>query len=229
MVIDAKDRFRQEPIKLFADCADVKAILKYADDDRVSGFTTNPALMRKAGITDYATFAKEILEVVGPDKHVSFEVLADDWPTMEEQARKIAQWGKNVWVKIPITNTKGESCLNTVCSLKDVNLNVTAIFTPEQYMGICNYLKDGDIASIFAGRIMDCGLLPKFKAYGNGSVLWASTREVYNYIQAQLYGYQIITMTPELIEKIKFIGRDLTEYSRETVSMFYEDGRGLTL
>jgi len=119
MVIDAKNRFKPVPIRLFADCADVKAILKYAEDDRVSGFTTNPSIMRKAGITDYATFAKEILEIVPPEKHVSFEVLADDWPTMEEQARKISQWGKNVWVKIPITNTKGESCLNTVCALGD--------------------------------------------------------------------------------------------------------------
>ncbi len=224
-------------IKIFADGADIEGIREMAAHDYIGGFTTNPTLMRKAGITDYKAFAMQALAVVG-NRPISFEVFADDFATMELQAKEIASWGKNVNVKIPITNTKGESSAALVgrLSKRGVVVNVTAMFTKAQVDEILAVLTPGvpAILSLFAGRIADTGVDPmpvmryaveKSKPYKGVEVLWASPREILNLIQADEAGCSIITATNDMLKKMAFFGKDLSEFSLETVAMFYNDAR----
>ena len=222
-------------VKLFADGADIYGIREMAANPMIRGFTTNPTLMRKAGVSDYETFAKEVLDVV-PDLPVSFEVFADDWEPMERQALKIASWGPNVNVKIPVTNTRGESSVELVKRLSDsgVAVNVTAVFTLEQVKEITNALNadTGAIVSVFAGRIADTGVdpVPLMRHAGEilsekpkAELLWASPRELLNVFHADEAGCHIITATNDLLRKLSLVGKDLVEYSQETVQMFHRD------
>jgi transaldolase len=222
-------------VKLFADGADINGIREMAANPMIRGFTTNPTLMRKAGVSDYETFAREVLEVV-PDLPVSFEVFADDWEPMERQALKIASWGPNINVKIPITNTKGESSAGLVERLSGmgVAVNVTAMFTLEQVKEITDALDvdTGAIVSVFAGRISDTGVDPVpvmrnareiLSEKPKAELLWASPRELLNVFHADEAGCHIITATNDLLRKLSLVGKDLKEYSRETVQMFHRD------
>lgn len=213
-------------VELYADGAGLAQMRAYAADKRIAGFTTNPSLMRKAGITQYRSFAEAVLKAVG-EKPVSFEVLADDWATMEAQAREIASWGENVYVKIPITNTKGESSAELIRSLGSMNLNITAVMTVAQYEAVKPHLLWHHILSVFAGRIMDTGEDVPIIHNAPCRVLWASTRQVYSIRDADVMGYDIITLTPDLIAKLDLSGKDLTAYSLETVRQFHEDGKGI--
>jgi len=224
-------------VKLFADGADKDGMLEMYQNPLMSGFTTNPTLMRKAGISDYETFAMDILSAI-PDKSISFEVFADDLQEMAEQAKYIAAWGKNVMVKIPITNTKGESTASIIKSLSEegVPLNVTAIMTSEQVQTVADALdKDTPaIVSVFAGRIADTGVDPipvmqeslaLLKDLPKAELLWASPRELLNVIQANEIGCHIITATNDILKKLSLLGKDLTDFSLETVEMFYSDAQ----
>src|SRR3990167_1752213 len=217
-------------IKIFADGADLEAIKKLNKNPLVKGFTTNPTLMRNAGVSDYEKFAKEVLVEVR-DKPVSFEVFSDNFDEMERQARKIASWGENVYVKIPITNTNRQSSVPLIKKILDIKLNITAVFTKEQ-IELLPISKIPMIISIFAGRIADTGTDPipfirSIKKFLIGAeLLWASPREVLNIYQAEEAGADIITCTPDLIEKYeKLKGKDLAEFSLDTVKMFYNDGQ----
>ncbi|MDP7674665.1 MAG: transaldolase, partial [Dehalococcoidia bacterium] len=206
-------------------------------DPSIKGFTTNPTLMRKVGITDYERFARQVLEAI-PDRPVSFEVFEDDLAGMLAQAKVIASWGSNVNVKIPVTNTKGEftgPIINEL-SMAGVKLNITAIFTPEQVKAIAENLSQYTFAivSVFAGRIADSGLDPMpimrecveiLKDSPKAELLWASPRELLNIIQADEVGCHIITATPSVLGKLKLLEKDLTEFSLETVQMFYDDAQ----
>jgi transaldolase len=222
-------------IKIFADGADIESIRNLYAQPNIKGFTTNPTLMKQAGIQDYKGFALEVLKIV-TDRPVSFEVFADEIQEMEKQAIEIATWGKNVNVKIPITNTKGESTarLVEILSAKGIICNVTAIFTISQLQEIVNILdpKTPAILSIFAGRIADTGFDPVplmleavkiAKSKPLSEVLWASPRELLNIFQADEVGCHIITVTPDLIKKLNGVGKDLAQFSLETVEMFYRD------
>lgn len=218
-------------MKIFLDSGDINEILKWVKNPLVEGVTTNPTLMRKAGVKDYEGFAKDIL--ANTDKPVSFEVFSDDFGEMERQARLISSWGKNVYVKIPITNTKGESSVPLIKRLLDIKLNITAVFTPEQVKLLPIFVSP-TIISIFAGRIADTGRNPvtivsRIKSelfWANAKILWASSREVLNIYQVKESGADIITCTPDLIEKYeKLKGKDLTEFSLDTVKMFYNDAK----
>ena len=224
-------------IKVFADGADLEAIAKLYESPLIKGFTTNPTLMRKAGVSDYRTFAHAVLGVV-PDKPVSFEVFADDFDGMRDQAIEIGRWGPNVNVKIPVTNTKGASSVALVRELsrRGVSLNVTAVFTLEQVQGIAAALDPAvpAIVSVFAGRIADTGRdpIPHMRAckaalagLPKAELLWASPRELLNVFHAQEAGADIITMTPDMLAKLKSVGKNLDEFSRETVEMFYRDAQ----
>jgi transaldolase len=235
--------FKDLRIKIFADGAEKASMIAAAADPLVKGFTTNPTLMRKAGVTDYAGFARGILaEIKG--KPISFEVFSDDFAEMERQARIIASWATNVYVKIPITNTKRESSALLIKKLAagGVKLNVTAILTVAQVAETEAALAPGvpAIVSVFAGRVADTGVDPVplmqeckkiLAAHPEHELLWASPRELYNIYQAEAVGADIITVTPEIIKKGEKIGYDLNELSRETVQMFYDDGQkvGYTL
>ncbi len=222
-------------IKIFADGADLKSIRELALNPNIKGFTTNPTLMRAAGINDYKAFALEVLDVIG-NRPVSFEVFADDFATMEAQACEIASWGDNVYVKIPVTNTKGDFAGPLIATLSHANvkLNVTAIMTLNQVARVTEALADKvpAVVSVFAGRIADTGrdpvphmlealsiLNPRPKA----ELLWASPRELLNIFQADEIGCKIITVTPDVLKKLALVGKDLDLYSRETVSMFHRD------
>lgn len=222
-------------IKLFADGANLDDILHAYREGIAQGFTTNPTLMRKAGITDYETFAREVLELV-PDRCISFEVFADDFETMYHQALKIDSWGENVYVKIPITNTKGESAVSLIKRLvgDGIKLNVTALLTLKQVQDINAVLSPHvpAIVSVFAGRIADTGIDPMpimsaaatlLQQDSQAELLWASPREVLNVYQAEDCGCAIITATKDILKKLSMRGKDLTELSRETVQMFYDD------
>jgi len=222
-------------VKIFADGADLDSILKLYADPMVKGFTTNPTLMRKAGVTDYEAFGRTVLAKI-PDRPISLEVFADDLPTMEAQARVIASWGKNVNVKIPVTNTKGEFTGPIIerLSADGVILNVTAVFTLAQTRAIvdCLHPDTPAIVSIFAGRIADAGIDPVplmaeavdiLKAKPKAELIWASPRELLNVVQADQVGCHIITVTPEILAKLPSLGKDLDAFSLETVSMFYRD------
>ncbi len=222
-------------IAVFADGAERESMLKRHQEGFVKGFTTNPTLMAKAGIPDYHAFAESILSVI-KDLPISFEVFSDDFSEMEKQARLIGSWGANVNIKIPISNTKGESSLPLIRTLLDagLKLNVTAILPAEQIDALRKILKPGDdvIVSIFAGRIADTGIDPiplmkkavqDYKALPKAKILWASPREVLNIYQAEAAGCHIITATNELIEKLHLHGKSLSDYSLDTVKMFYND------
>ena len=224
-------------IKLFADGADKQGILEMYNNPSIDGFTTNPTLMRKAGITDYVTFAKEILDEI-TDKPVSFEVFADEYKEMEQQALKISKWGENVYVKIPVMNTKMMPSYELIrdLSLKGVKINITAIMTLEQVRMVSESVIGGPscFVSVFAGRIADTGVDPVplmrqalkiLKIAPNAELLWASPREVLNVYQAESIGCPIITATNDILKKLNLKAKDLTEFSQETVQMFYQDAQ----
>ena len=223
-------------IQLYADGADLKEMVAARQAGVVKGFTTNPTLMRKVGISDYETFAKQVLEAI-PDRPISFEVFADEFGEMERQARKIAEWGPLVFVKIPITNTKGESSLPLIHRLAGagVKLNITAILTVAQVRDVAGQLNAevSALVSVFAGRIADTGrdpepLMRASKSLLEGlpvaQLLWASSREVLNIFQAEACGCDIITVTPEILRKLASMrGQALSDLSLDTVRMFYTD------
>ena len=230
---------RKLSIKVYSDGAVLETMLKDLNSGLVSGFTTNPSLMKKAGITSYIGFAKEVLKDI-KEFHVSFEVFADDIETMEKEAEKIASLGENVYVKIPVTNSKGESTVDLMKRLaaKGVKINATAIFTLEQVREVVGALKAGTpgIVSVFAGRIADTGVDPVpimkealsiCRQKDGVELLWASPRETYNIYQADELGIDIITCTSDLIQKLSLNGKDLPEYSLETVQMFLKDSTSL--
>jgi len=233
----------QLKVRIFADGADKAGMLEMYRKPFVKGFTTNPTLMRKAGVSNYEAFAKDILAAI-PDRSISFEVFADDFTEMERQARRIAPWGKHVSVKIPITNTKGESAIPLVRKLSQdgIALNVTAMFTLKQVQDVVGAVKGGApcFVSIFAGRVADTSRDPvplmaeavkMLKAAPNTALIWASPRELLNVFQADDIGCHVITVTNDIIKKLSLVGKDMDEYSLETVKMFYEDGKaaGYTL
>ena len=230
---------RKLSIKVYSDGAVLETMLKDLNSGLVSGFTTNPSLMKKAGITSYIGFAKEVLKDI-KEFPVSFEVFADDIETMEKEAEKIASLGENVYVKIPVTNSKGESTVDLMKRLaaKGVKINATAIFTLEQVREVVGALKAGTpgIVSVFAGRIADTGVDPVpimkealsiCRQKDGVELLWASPRETYNIYQADELGVDIITCTSDLIQKLSLNVKDLTEYSLETVQMFLKDSTSL--
>jgi len=222
-------------VKLFADGADINAMKRLYKEGIVKGFTTNPTLMRKDNVADYEAFAKAVLKEIR-DLPVSFEVFSDEFDVMETQARKIAGWGSNVNVKIPVTNTKGElsTALIRKLSADGISLNVTAILTVEQVKAVSQAISSGSktIISVFAGRIADTGRDPApymkeasniLKPNRNAELLWASSRELLNIFQADLCGCQIITVTNDILKKLAMVGKDLKELSLDTVKMFYND------
>jgi transaldolase len=224
-------------VKLFADGADLAGMKEMAANPLIKGFTTNPTLMRKAGIADYKAFAHEVLKAI-PDRPVSFEVFADDFDEMEAQALEIASWGRNVNVKIPVTNTKREFSGGLIerLSRAGVNLNVTAVMTPEQVERVTERLDPATpaIISVFAGRIADTGRDPMpimaqavriMKARPKAELIWASPRELLNVFQADAVGCHIITATNDILKKLALVGKDLDAYSLETVKMFYQDAK----
>lgn len=225
-------------IAVFADGADIREMEEAAQNGWIKGFTTNPTLMRKAGVRDYTKFAKRAVEAI-PDRPISFEVFADDFMSMKKEALALSGYGKNVYVKIPVTNTRGESSAPLISELskEGVRLNVTAVFSVRQVEGVLKALEDGvpAIVSVFAGRIADTGTDPEAimkqaaqlcRQKGVWS-LWASCREVFNIIQAERSGADIVTVTGDILAKLPVLGKDLEEFSLETVRMFEEDGRKL--
>jgi transaldolase len=224
-------------IKLFADGADIPTIRRLSENPRIAGFTTNPSLMRKAGIADYKSFAKDVLAVVGA-RPASFEVLADDFEEMERQALEIASWGPSARVKVPITNTKGHFSgpLIERLSRAGVQVNVTAVTTVGQVRRLVPHLAPGvpSNVSIFAGRIADTGrdpvptIVESLKVLAErpkAEIIWASTRELLNIVQADAVGCHIITVTADILERLNLVGKDLDAYSLETVQMFYRDAQ----
>lgn len=222
-------------VKIYADGADINGMLEEYNKGVVSGFTTNPSLMKKAGVKDYKIFAKEVTSKI-KDLSVSFEVFGDDFETMKKEALILKEYGKNVFVKIPIQNTKGESSIPLIKELSSlgVNVNVTAIFTIQQVKDVvCAVSENANtIVSIFAGRIADLGVNPipimeeavkLVKTKKNIELLWASTREVYNIVQADELGVDIITVQNDLLKKIADFGKDLNQRSLETVIDFNKD------
>ena len=222
-------------VKLFADGADRNSMLEMYQKPYIKGFTTNPTLMKKAGISDYEAFAYDILQAI-PDRPISFEVFADDFDEMERQALKIRTWGENVYVKIPVSNTRQQMSYDLIGKLADagVHLNITAILTLEQVNAVADAVKNGpsSVVSVFAGRIADTGLDPVplmskaleiLEVAPRAELLWASPREVLNIYQADAIGCHIITATNDIIRKLSLSGKDLAQYSLETVQMFYDD------
>ena len=228
---------QQFRIKLYADGADLNGMIEEYKKGIASGFTTNPTLMKKAGVKSYEEFAKAALKAI-PDLPISFEVFSDDLPGMEREARKIGSWGNNVYIKIPVTNTKGESTAPLVKKLSYdcLKLNVTAILTVNQVKTIAKALSPDtpSIVSVFAGRIADTGVDPMpimkesvkiLKSNPKAELLWASTRELLNLIQAESCGCHIITITNDILKKVPLVGKDLNQLSLETVQMFYSDAQ----
>ena len=224
-------------VKIFADGANISSIEILSQNPLISGFTTNPTLMRKAGVEDYVEFAKQMLDVVG-NRPVSFEVFCDEFTEMDSQASEIASWGSNVFVKIPITNTKGESSAPLIgrLAMKGVQVNVTAIMTLEQIKTVSQVLQPNvpSVISVFAGRIADTGVDPvpiMQKALDviapnpAAELLWASPREILNIFQADAIGCHVITVTNDVLNKLSGVGKDLKAFSLETVEMFYDDAR----
>lgn len=224
-------------VKIFADGADPRLIRVLSLNPLIEGFTTNPTLMRKAGVTDYESFAAEILKIV-PDRPVSFEVFADELEEMEEQALEMASWGTNVNVKIPVTNTRGTFTGPLVRRLSKagVQVNVTACMGLDQVKAVADILAPGTPAfvSVFAGRIADSGRDPLpimaeavriLEARPKARLIWASPRELLNIFHANAVGCHVITVTADILEKLSLVGKDLAEYSQETVRMFYRDAK----
>lgn len=227
--------YRELTVKLYADGASLDSMIELAAHDHVQGLTTNPTLMRQSGVTDYVAFAKDVLAAI-PTKPISFEVFADTPAEMLRQARLIASWGTNVYVKIPVSTTDGTSCAPLVGELAadGVKLNVTALFTPAQVAAIAERLDPTvpSVISVFAGRIADAGVDPMpimseckelLSSNPSAELLWASSRELFNVIQANEVGCDIITVTPDLLKKLPSIGKDLDEFSLDTVKMFHGD------
>ena len=224
-------------IKIYADGSNLREMISLNKNRKIRGFTTNPSLMNKEGVKNYENFAKKILTKI-TNKPVSFEVFSDDLNKMELEALKISKWGKNVYVKIPITNSKGESTAKLINKLNtmDINCNITAIFTIDQIKHLLKYVefKSNNIFSIFAGRIADTGKDPKnlilktlklTNKIKKIEILWASVREPFNIIQAENYGCHIITVTPEVIKKMNKFNYNLKQYSIDTVKQFYIDAK----
>jgi transaldolase len=224
-------------IKIFADGADQAAILRRYRDPNIAGFTTNPTLMKKSGVADYAQFAREVLAEV-KDKPISFEVFSDNLDEMAQQAKTIASWGSNVVVKIPIINTRQEGTERIIRKLSGdgVKLNITAMTTIDQVKSVAPLLSSGSggIVSVFAGRIADSGRDPVpvmrscveyLKDHANVELLWASPREILNLVQAEGVGCHIITITEDLLNKMPLLGKDLGEVCLDTVKMFYNDAQ----
>ena len=222
--------------KIFCDIADIKLIKKFEKKKIVKGFTTNPTLMRKAGAKDYSRYSKSILKIT--NKPVSCEVFADDAENMILQGRKISNWGKNVYVKVPVTNSRGTFMGKVISALNKnrIKLNITAVYSSKQTKQILKQIdrKTPVIISIFAGRMADKGKdpLPHFKKsiaaskkYKNVKILWASTREPYNYMQAKSLGCHIITVPPSIIEKIEKFGKSIDQLTKETVKTFLIDAK----
>ncbi len=222
-------------IKVFADGADLDGILELAADPMIRGFTTNPTLMRKAGVEDYEGFARKVLDHV-TDRPISFEVCADDFEEMRRQAKRLSSWGANVYVKIPVTNTEGVSSGPLIADLTadGVHLNVTGILTLAQVREVAERLAEssGAVVSVFAGRVADTGRDPVplmaaavelLRQYPHTELLWASPREVINVCQADSIGCDIITVTHDLLKKLGGLGRSLEDVSLDTVRMFYDD------
>jgi transaldolase len=222
-------------VRIFADGANAAGVRRLARLPYIRGFTTNPTLMRKDGVASYRTFAREILAEIG-DRPISFEVIADDFAGMERQAREIASWGPRVYVKIPVTNTRGESSRDLVRRLSrdGIRLNVTALLTLDQVEDVAASLADGpaSMISVFAGRIADTGRDPVpvmaravelMRPHPQEQLLWASPREILNVFQADAIGCHIITVTHDLLNKLGLAGKDLAQFSLETVKMFHED------
>lgn len=221
--------------KIFADGADLSALKTLSANPAIRGFTTNPTLMRKAGVADYEAFARAALELIG-DRPISFEVFSDELPEMERQARRLASWGSNVYVKIPVTNTRREHCDDLVRRLSQagVRVNVTAVMTLVQVERLAKCLHGGAPSniSIFAGRIADTGVdpVPLMRQAGDIvrssptiEIIWASPRELLNLVQASEIGCHIITVTSDILAKLPLLGRDLDQYSLDTVKMFHGD------
>jgi transaldolase len=224
-------------VKIFADGAEKAGIVDLARKPWVRGFTTNPSLMRKAGVRDYVEFAHEVLELV-PDRPISFEVFSDDTREMEEQARLISSWGENVYVKIPVTNCRGEPSGEVVRRLAadGVKVNVTALASLGQVEEVVKWVGEGPAAfvSVFAGRIADTGRDPVpimaaavdvLRPYPHLELIWASPREVLNLFQAEAVGCHVITVVHDILAKLGNLGRDLDDFSLETVRMFFRDGK----
>jgi len=222
-------------VKIFADGADKAGMLEMHSKPFIKGLTTNPTLMKKAGITDYRAFCKDILTVI-QDKPLSFEVFSDDFSEMERQALEIASWGENVYVKIPVTNTKQETCYSLVKKLasQKVKLNVTALMTLDQVSNVVASLDPNvpSYVSVFAGRVADTGHDPLpmmakavdiLKTAPASELIWASPRELLNIFQADNVGCHIITVTNDILKKLSLVGYDLDQYSLDTVKMFYKD------
>jgi len=236
-------RLEDLKVKIFADGAEKAGMLEMYAKPYIKGFTTNPTLMHKVGLTDYRAFARDIVGAI-PDRPISFEVFSDEFQEMERQAREIATWGDNVYVKIPVTNTRREPAYDLVRRLANegVKLNITAIMTIEQVRNVVDAVKDGapSCVSVFAGRIADTGRDPVpimaecveiLKRAPRSELIWASPRELLNIIQADAIGCHIITVTNDILKKLPLIGKDLGDYSLDTVKMFFDDGRkaGFTL
>ncbi len=224
-------------VKIFADGANIEDIKRLSRDPLIAGFTTNPTLMRQAGVTDYEEFSRAVIAEIG-DRPLSLEVFSDNFDEMAIQARQIASWGSNVYVKIPVTNTSGEPSTDLVRDLSNegIQLNVTALMTVDQVRTVAKALSPTvpSYISVFAGRIADAGIdpLPTMRtSYAimsallpKAELIWASPREVLNVLQADQCGCQVITVTPDVLKKLSTIGKDLNTFSRETVQMFYNDG-----
>jgi transaldolase len=241
--VDFKSMIDDLNVKVFADGADLDAILALAAEPHIAGFTTNPTLMWKAGLTDYEQFARRLLERITTHP-ISFEVFADDPEEMRRQAQMIAKWGENVYVKIPVSTTGGESMAPLVRELSEagIQVNVTAVFTTAQVELLTEAVKDGapSYISVFAGRIADAGIDPVplmaravdiMVAAPRSELIWASPREILNVLQADQVGCHIITVTHDLLKKLPLLGKDLMQYSLETVQMFRNDAlsAGFTL
>ena len=228
---------RDLQVKIFADGADLKGIATLAANPLIQGFTTNPTLMRKAGVTDYQAFSREVLGIIG-GRPVSFEVFSDDFAEMEKQAREIASWGANVYVKIPVTNTKREFAGPLIRRLAEagVQLNVTALMTNDQVRDVLACLSPtvASYVSVFAGRVADTGCDPLpamaeavrlLQANPKAELIWASPRELLNIFHADSIGCHVITVTHDILAKLSLVGKDLADYSLDTVKMFYNDAQ----
>lgn len=228
---------RDLKVRIYADGADKASMLEMYADPRIAGFTTNPTLMRKSGVADYRAFASEILGLI-PDRPISFEVFADEFDEMEQQALEIASWAENVIVKVPVTNTRGQLSDGLLRKLvgAGVKLNVTALLTLSQVRYVTDIVGGGPACkiSVFAGRIADTGRDPVpmmaaavelLRPYPNLELIWASPRELLNIFQADAIGCHIITATTDILKKLHLVGKDLNEYSLETVKMFYDDAQ----
>jgi transaldolase len=222
-------------VKIFADGADLAGMVEMAKLPYIAGFTTNPTLMRKANVIDYRAFAREVLQAI-PDRPISFEVFADEFVEMERQAHEIASWGGQVYVKVPVTNTKRQSSCDLIrrLSREGIRLNITALLTLAQVRDVADAVADSPASciSVFAGRIADTGRDPVpfmaeavnvLRPYPAEELIWASPRELLNIFQADAIGCHIITVTNDVLKKLAIVGKDLSEYSLDTVRMFHDD------